>query len=146
MNEYSIEEEKIIEEKRNFFLSLRKKKINFKLFEGRNISRFNIKNTKIFDDENNDIIINIKSKLNEIFLEENNNKEKFVSILEDIIENLHCLFINNKIKYISEELIESSVVEKIYNYLIVDKYIINNEIVSLVLIIFSLIIFLYLNK
>ena len=145
MNEYSIEEEKIIEEKRNFFLSLRKKKINFKLFEGRNISRFNIKNTKIFDDENNDIIINIKSKLNEIFLEENNNKEKFVSILEDIIENLHCLFDNNKIKYISEELIESSVVEKIYNYLIVDKYINNNEIVSLVLIIFSLIIFLY-NK
>ena len=58
MNEYSIEEEKIIEEKRNFFLSLRKKKINFKLFEGRNISRFNIKNTKIFDDENNDIISN----------------------------------------------------------------------------------------
>ena len=146
MNDYSTEEEKVIEEKRNFILSIRKRKINFKLFEGRNITRFNSKNiSNIFDAENNNIIINIKSKFNEIFLEENNNEEKFLIILDDLIENLHCLFKNKKIKYISEEIIESSVIEKIYDCLMINKYINNNEIVSLVLIIFSLIIFLY-NK
>ena len=146
MNDYSTEEEKVIEEKRNFILSIRKRKINFKLFEGRNITRFNSKNiSNIFDAENNNIIINIKSKFNEIFLEENNNEEKFLIILNDLIENLHCLFKNKKIKYISEEIIESSVIEKIYDCLMINKYINNNEIVSLVLIIFSLIIFLY-NK
>ena len=57
MKEYPTEEENILEEKRNFFLSLRKRKINFKLFEGRNISRFNTKNSSnIFDSENDNIM------------------------------------------------------------------------------------------
>ena len=146
MKDYSIDEENILEEKRNFLLSLRKTKINLKLFEGRNISRLNTKNIpKIFDDENSNIINNIKLKFNEMFLEENNNEEKFLIILNDLVEKFHSLFKNNKIKYISEELIESSIIEKIYEHLMINKYINNNEIVSLVLIIFSLIIFLY-NK
>ena len=145
MKDYTNEEKNNFNEKTNFSLIQRKNKINFILFKGRKLSE--IKNKKaldLFNDNDNIITIeNIKSKLNDILLIQNLTEKKFLNILNDIIDNLETFINNNNIETINLELIESSVIEKMYNNLTLNSYINNEEISLNVLILFSIIIFIY---
>ena len=145
MKDYTNEEKNNFNEKTNFSLIQRKNKINFILFKGRKLSE--IKNKKaldLFNDNDNIITIeDIKSKLNDILLIQKKKKKKFLNILNDIIDNLETFINNNNIETINLELIESSVIEKMYNNLTLNSYINNEEISLNVLILFSIIIFIY---
>ena len=144
MKNNSDDEENLVNEKRKFILSLRKRKINFKLFEGRNLPVINNKNEfNIFNENSNISIINIKFKFREILLLENSNEDNFLKILQELYNNLVSIFKTDNIKEISEEIIESQVIHKIYTNLLVNEYINNKEILSKVLIIFSIILYLY---
>ena len=144
MKNNSDDEENLVNEKRKFILSLRKRKINFKLFEGRNLPVINNKNEFNIFNENSDISINnIKLKFREILLLENSNEDNFLKILQELYDNLASIFKTDNIKEISEEIIESQVIHKIYTNLLVNEYINNKEILSKVLIIFSIILYLY---
>ena len=144
MQNYSNEEQNIFEEKRKFLLSLRKNKINFKLFEGRNITKFNNKKTRnIFDENKNITIIDVKSKFNEILLNENTTENGFLNILNELFKYFESFIKYNKDIDINGEIIESSVKEKIYENLILHEYINNEEILLNVLLILSMEIFLY---
>jgi len=149
MKNYSIEDENIFEERTKFLLSLRKNKINLILFERRKLSE--IRNKKALDlfneNKNNDInnitIDNIKSKLNDILLVQNTSENNFSNLLNEIIDNIYTFSNNHNIENIDEEIIESSVIEKIYNNLTINGYINNEEISLNVLTLFSIIIFVY---
>ena len=84
MQNYSNEEQNIIDENREFSLSLRKRKINFKLFEGRNISGFNNKKISSIFDEKNDISI-IKSKFNDLHFELDIDEEILLDNLSELL-------------------------------------------------------------
>ena len=149
MKNYSIEDQNIFEERTKFLLSLRKNKINLILFERRKISE--IRNKKALDifneNKNNDInnitIENIKSKLNDILLVQNTSENNFSNLLNEIIDNFDTFSNNSIIENINEEIIESSVIEKIYDNLTINGYINNEEISLNVLTLFSIIIFVY---
>ena len=144
MKEHSIEDQNILIERKNFLLSLRKNKINFKLFERRNLALVNDKKIiNIFDENNNIKIADIKSKFNDLLLIEDTNEEKFLNILCDLLNNFSKFIESNKIKNINEEIIESAVIEKIYSILIIKGYINNEEILTIILIIVSIEIFIY---
>ena len=145
MKNYSIEEKNIIEEKRKFLLSLRKNKINFKLFEGRNISAINNNNKKlnIFDEKRNITIIQIKSKFNEMVSKTNIQEEKLLNSLNELLDIFSSFIESNKNININEEIIESSVLEKLYRIIMLNGFINNEEIITNILIIFSTEIFIY---
>ena len=134
MKNYSIEDQNIFEERTKFLLSLRKNKINLILFERRKLSE--IRNKKALDlfneNKNNDInnitIENVKSKLNDILLVQNTSENNFSNLLNEIIDNIYTFSNNHNIENIDEEIIESSVIEKIYNNLTINGYINNEEI------------------
>ena len=121
-------------------------KINFKLFEGRNISKTkNKKAGNIFDEDKNITISNIKSKFNEILLEANTTEKNFSNILNELLKQFESFIEYNKIIDIKGEIIESSVMEKIYENLILHGYINNEEILLNVLLLFSIELFLCNN-
>ena len=124
MDNYTNDEQNIIDEKREFSLSLRKRKINFKLFEGRNISCFNNKKISSIFDEKNDISI-IKSKFNDLHFELDINEEILLDNLSELLSILESFIIHKKKIVISEELIEQSIIDKIYKNILFNKY--NNQ-------------------
>ena len=124
MKSYSFEEQNIFEERRKFLLSLRKNKINRKLFEGRHITKSNnIKTSNIFDENNKLTIDNIKAKFDDILLDINSNEENFLNILDKLLENFSSFIECNKNLEINEEIIKSPVIEKIYENLMIHGYI-----------------------
>ena len=153
MKNYNPEELNIINEKRDFLLSLRKKRINTKLKESRfKYLKKNIENQEINKKDNNNeqeqekknpLIINIKFKFDELLPDKSNTEEKYLFILQELIDNISIFVKNYKSKTISEPLIESNVIEKIYNDLMVKKYINNKEILNKVLVIYSCVVFIY---
>ena len=144
MKSDSFEEQNIFEERRKFLLSLRKNKINRKLFEGRHITKSNnIKTSNIFDENNNLTFDNIKAKFDDILLDINSNEENFLNILDKLLENFSSFIECNKNLEINEEIIKSPVIEKIYENLMIHGYINNQKILLDVLLIFSIELFLY---
>ena len=147
MKQYNDIEISIINEKRNFLLSLRKKKLNKNLFEKR--SNYVNKNNEnqnlnfVEEEKHNTFINNIKFKFNELLLEINKDETNYINILNDIIKFLQSSFNDIELNKIEKPLIETKVIAKIYNDLTIKKYIKNYEILNLLLIIFSCIIFLY---
>lgn len=152
MKNYNQEEINIINEKRNFLLSLRKKRINTKLNESR--FKYLIKNNENqeenkFDnniqeqEKKNPLIINIKFKFKELLSDKINTEEKYILNLQELFDSISFFVKNYKMKTISEPLIESIVIEKIYNDLMIKKYINNKELLNKVLVIYSCIVFIY---
>ena len=144
MQNYSNEEQNIIDENREFSLSLRKRKINFKLFEGRNISGFNNKKISSIFDEKNDISI-IKSKFNDLHFELDIDEEILLDNLSELLGILESFIIHKKKIFITEELIEQSIIDKIYKNILFNKYNNQEEILTKILTLLSEVIFLY-NK
>ena len=150
MKKYNDEEISIINEKRNFLLSLRKKKLNKKILEKRN-NFININNENQNQNSNkcvdvkksNSFISNIKSKFNELLSDKNNNETNYIKTLNEIIKYLQNSFKDIQLNEISMPLIEYKIINKIYNDLTINKYINNYEILNLLLIIFSCILFIY---
>ena len=60
-----------------------------------------------------------------------------------MFDNISMFVKNYKAKTISEPLIESAIIEKIYNDLMIKKYINNKEILNKVLVIYSCVVFIY---
>lgn len=147
MKKYNDIEISIINEKRNFLLSLRKKKLNKNLFEKRsNYLNENNENQNlnfIEEEKHNTFINNIKYKFNELLLDKNKDETNYITILNDIIKYLQNSFKDIELNIITKPLIETKIIAKIYNDLTIKKYINNYEILNLILIIFSSIVFLY---
>ena len=153
MKNYIPEEINILNEKRNFLLSLRKKRINTKLNESRfKYLKSSGENQKINKKDNNNdqeqekknpLIISIKFKFNELLSDKVNTEEKYILILQELFDNISMFVKNYKAKTISEPLIESAIIEKIYNDLMIKKYINNKEILNKVLVIYSCVVFIY---
>ena len=152
MKKYNPQEIDIINEKRNFLLSLRKKRINSKLSESRfkylnkndeNQETNKINNNILEQEKNNPLIINIKLKFSELLSDKVNTEEKYILSLQELIDNISLFVKNYKMKTISEPLIESIVIDKIYNDLMTKKYINNKELLNKVLVIYSCVAFIY---
>ena len=150
MNKYNDEEKNILQEKRNFLLNLRKNKINKKLLEQRNkyfkidIEKKRVnKNISYFNDSlKNSFIINVKFKFNGL-LNKINNEQNFLQCLNELFEFIKNSFNDIDLNRISESLVDSLTIEKIFESLTIKKFIINKEILNLILLIFSCIIFIY---
>ena len=122
MKNYIPEEINILNEKRNFLLSLRKKRINTKLNESRfKYLKSSGENQKINKKDNNNeqeqgkknpLIISIKFKFNELLSDKVNTEEKYILILQELFDNISMFVKNYKAKTISEPLIESAIIEK----------------------------------
>ena len=153
MKKYNTEEINIIDEKRNFLLSRRKKRINTKLNESRfKFLNKNNENKEINKEDNiivegqeknNPLIKSIKFKFNELLSDKVNTEEKYIFSLQELFDNISLFVKNYKMKTISEPLIESLVIEQIYNDLMTKKYINNKEILNKVLVIYSCVAFIY---
>ena len=152
MKKYNAEEINIINEKRDFLLSLRKKRINSKLNESRfkylSKNNENQETNKLDMNEQkhekkNPLIINIKFKFNELLSDKANTEEKYILNLQELIDSISLFVKNYKMKTVSEPLIESIVIEKIYNDLMIKKFINNKEILNKVLVIYSCVVFIY---
>ena len=150
MNKYNDEEKNILQEKRNFLLNLRKNKINKKLLEQRNkyfkidIEKKRVnKNISYFNDSlKNSFIINVKFKFNGL-LNKINNEQNFLQCLNELFEFIKNSFNDIDLNRISESLVDSLTIEKIFESLTIKKFINNKEILNLILLIFSCIIFIY---
>lgn len=144
MKNYSKEELYILNEKRNYLLSLRKDKLNKKIIEKRTkyINNNNKQIINIFD-SNDSFNKKVKSKFYEFLSNKINKEEKYINTLNELFDIIKKYIQTNNINSISEPIIESIILEKIYNDLTLNKFINNNEILNLLLIIFSCIIFIY---
>ena len=148
MNKYKNDEINILNEKNNFLLSLRKKKLNKKILENRikymnnDFAKLNNNNklTYLANEEiDNSYSNNIKSKFNKLLLmlNENIDDKNYLKYLKELFEYISKYF--NKIielKNISEPLVESSLLEKIIDNLIIVQKINNKDILNLILITF----------
>ena len=153
MNKYNNEEINMLKEKSNFSLSLRKKKLNKKILENRlkyinkDFSKLNDNNKVAYltnEEKDNTISNDIKSKFNKLMLDKNINENNYLKYLEELFEYISKNFIKIiELKKINEPLIESILLEKIIDNLIIEQKINNKEILNLILIIFSCIIFIY---
>ena len=143
----------IIKEKENFLLTLRKKNLNKKLLEKRKNYILNIdkekKNSKKENhknEKNSYFINNLKHKFSELFSDKNNHEKNYINCLNEIFEFIKQSFKDIEFNNIYEPLIESFVLEKIiFNYIEKNQNNNKNEILNLLLPIFSCIIFIY-NK
>ena len=153
MNKYNNDEINILNEKSNFSLSLRKKKLNKKILENRlkyinkDFVKLNDNNKVAYltnEEKDNTISNDIKSKFNKLMLDKNINEKNYLKYLEELFEYISKNFIKIiELKKINEPLIESILLEKIVDNLIIEQKINNKEILNLILIIFSCIIFIY---
>ena len=153
MNKYNNDEINILNEKSNFSLSLRKKKLNKKILENRlkyinkEFAKLNNNNKVAYltnEEKDNTISNDIKSKFNKLMLDKNINEKNYLKYLEELFEYISKNFIKIiELKKINEPLIESILLEKIVDNLIIEQKINNKEILNLILIIFSCIIFIY---
>ena len=144
MHNYLNDEQNIIDKNREFSLSLRKREIYFKLFEGRYISGFNNKKISSIFDEKNEISI-IKSKFNNLQFELDIDEEILLDNLSELLSILESFIIKKKKIVITEELIEQSIIDKIYKNILFNKYINQEEILTKILTLLSEVLFLY-NK
>ena len=152
MKNYTEEEMNILNEKRNYLLSLRKKRINLKINEQR-FKNINIQNenqiinnemTNMLDKEKNySYFKNIKSKFEELLTDKANNEEKYLSILKETFENIENFIKNYNLNFLPDQLIDPIMLENLINDLIIKKFINNNEIINWILIVFSCLIFIY---
>ena len=152
MNKYIKEQIENLNEKRSFLLSLRKRKLNKKIIENRsnysNINAVKSKNEEKLknlekEEKNNSFIKFIKCKFNELCSNKNKEEKIYTNILNEIMEYLSDNFQRIELNKVSESLIESQTLENIFNDLIIKKYINNTEIINLILIIYSCILFIY---